>query len=227
MIINDLKAFVLQTSWSGDTSARVTFFTREQGMVRALCQGGRTPKKQPLLQPFIPLWLSMDVRGEWWTVRQIERAEASYSLIHPQLFAGLYVNELLYRMQYSGSESTPLLYDAYIGVLEALVMASDRVLIEQALRRFEQCLLTISGYQLLLSTDAHSGLPIEEGQQYLFIADEGFILAPKGIPGAHILAIAADNLDALDVLRSAKGILRHAINHALGGQSIRARELYR
>ncbi|HAU1882038.1 TPA: DNA repair protein RecO, partial [Legionella pneumophila] len=56
---------------------------------------------------------------------------------------------------------------------------------------------------------------------------EGFILGgDKKIPGEHLLAIAADNLSESAYLKSAKFIMRQAIDHLLGGREIKARSLY-
>ena len=119
------NAWVIHNSWSGDTSARVVFFTREQGLVSCFYKGGRAPKKQALLQAFIPLWLAMDVRGDAHFVRHLEIAAAPISLIGQPLFSGLYVNELLYHALKPHDPSMEL-YSAYVFTLEALLKAADR-----------------------------------------------------------------------------------------------------
>ena len=72
MTTKTLQAWVLHKQWSGDTSARVSFFTRELGVIQCLCKGGRTPKKQALLQAFTPLWLSVDERYDRYYTQAIE-----------------------------------------------------------------------------------------------------------------------------------------------------------
>ncbi len=224
MIANALHAWVLHKRWTGDTSAQVTFFTREQGLINGSCKGGRTPKKQSLLQAFIPLWIVVDARREWHYVRQIEIMSPSLPLVGPALFAGLYVNELLHHML-RPSDAHTLLYDAYTDVLTALLMATDRPKIEAALRRFEEEILTSCGYQLVLTHDIQ-GIPIDDKKQYTYIAGDGFLLVEKGIAGAHILAFSAGQLDDADVLKSAKWIMRRAIDHALDGKLIKTRNLF-
>ena len=50
-------------------------------------------------------------------------------------------------------------------------------------------------------------------------------MASKGIPGEHLLALAEDNLSEAVYLKSAKIIMRQAIDHLLGGREIKARGL--
>lgn len=226
MITNAIHAWVIHKSWSGDTSARVVFFTREHGVLSCFYKGGRTPKKQSLLQSFAPLWLTMDVRGDAYFVRQLEMASSPLHYPGQTLFAGLYVNELLYHAL-KPHDPDATLHTAYTFALQALMHASDRFAIEAVLRRFEWALLNACGYHMSLSHDARSAQPIVDDRFYHFIAGEGFILAPEGINGAHIIAFAQDKLDDVEVLGVAKRIMRRAIDHALDGKEIKTRSLYR
>lgn len=223
--MSDEHAWVLHKQWSGDTSARVTFFTREKGMVCSLCKGGRTPKKQALLQAFTPLWVAFDERLSWCYVQKIELLSASLSLQGQQLFAGLYVNELLYHAL-RPLDAYPQLYDAYVMTLQSLCNVTDKLALEMLLRRFEWTLLASIGYGISLTHDARTGLPIVSTSQYRFIAGEGLVAADQGVIGTHLLALAEDKLDEPEVLKTAKKIMRLAIGHALGGKEIKARQLY-
>ena len=225
MITDGLEAWVLHKRWSGDTSAQVTFFTRESGVVSALCKGGRTPKKQPLLQAFTPLWLTFDVRRDWYYVRELDVTAPSLELAGNPLFAGLYVNEILCHGLHQ-LDLCPLLYDAYVETLHALTHSTQRLEIEAALRRFEWQFLTVCGYQFSLTHEALTSMLILPTNDYDFIAGEGFMLTNKGISGASILAMSEDNLSDASTLKAAKWIMRRAIDHALDGKRIKARELY-
>ena len=224
MITKPLHAWVLNKRWSGDTSAQVTFFTREQGIIRGLCKGGRTPKKQSLLQAFIPLWIVVDTRREWYYIRQLEIIAPSLPLKGSALFAGLYMNELLHHLLRPCDEH-PELYDAYTQTLDILNTCTHPLQLEETLRRFEIALLTSCGYQMLLTHDVDD-LPIDASKYYSYTAGNGFTIANKGINGAHILAFAEDKLNDIGVLKSAKWIMRRAIDHAVDGKPIKARELY-
>ena len=226
MISDPLHAWVLHKRASGDTSAHVTFFTREMGLVSALCKGGRTPKKQALLQAFTPLWLTLDVKGDWHYVCKLDVFAPSLALVSDGLFASLYLNELLYLTQ-QPLEPSPELYDVYVSTLNALMLAKGRAEIEVILRRFEWQFLIFCGYSMSLTHDARSGESITACNYYMYIAGEGFVLANKGIVGAHIIAMASDTFYDPDVLKSAKWIMRRAVDHVLDGKLIKVRELYK
>ncbi len=225
MITDGLHAFVLHKRWSGDTSAQVTFFTREKGVVSAMFKGGRTPKKQTLIQPFTPLWLTLDARRDWHYVRHLDVLAPSLTLAGDALFAGLYVNEIIYH-GVQQLDPVPMIYDAFIQTLQSLTQTPQRMEIEALLRRFEWQFLISCGYPFSFANDARTGMPVVPDYQYDFIAGEGFVQTIRGVPGAHIIAMAHDQLEEPGVLKSAKWIMRRAIDHALDGKRIMARELY-
>ena len=225
MISEPVHAWVLHKSASGDTSAHVTFFTREMGVVRALCKGGRTPKKQALLQPFTPLWITLDVKRTWHYVCNLDVCSPSIVLTGDALFSGLYLNELLYLTQ-QPLEQSPELYVLYTQALHAIAQTTHRIEIEMILRRFEWQFLMLCGYAVSLTHDARSSQSIDPCNYYTFIAGEGFVSAQTGIVGEHLLAMAEDLFHDVGVLKSAKLIMRRAIDHVLDGKSLKTRELY-
>ncbi len=226
MIFDAGSSWVIRKYWSGETSARVIFFTKDYGLVNCLCKGGRTPKKQALLQAFIPLWLSIDERKDFYFARLYELASSPIFLTGQNLFAGLYVNELI-SLALQPQDPHPDLYMAYTNALQLLMNANDRFAIEAILRRFEWALLKDIGYQISLTHDAHSYNIIMDDNYYHFIAGVGFIRANDGIKGAYIRALAEDRLDDPLVFNVAKRIMRIAIDHALDGKVIKTRELYK
>ncbi len=225
MTTKTIKAWLLHKQWSGDTSARVSFFTREYGLIHCLCKGGRTPKKQALLQAFTPLWLSFEERYDRFYSKSIESLSPSLSLEGHSLFASLYLNEILYYVLKPNSPE-PIVFDAYLFTLKSLAATTDRLVLESLLRRFEWTLLTACGYAFSLTHEARSQIPIVADQSYQFIAGEGFVFHNKGILGAHLLALAEDNLEETLYLKLAKMIFRQAIDHLLGGREIKSRTLY-
>ena len=225
MTAKSLEAWVIHKQWSGDTSARVTFFTREAGLLNCLCKGGRTPKKQSLLQPFTSLWLSVDERYNHYYTRTIESTSPMLHLEGNSLFSGLYLNELLYHaLRPMDADSN--LFDAYLLTLNSLALTRERLKIEAFLRRFEWVLLNACGHSFSLTEDARSGEEVIANAYYQFVAGEGIVLCNKGISGEHLLALAEDNLDEPLYLKSAKIIMRQAIDHLVGGKEIKARSLY-
>lgn len=214
------QAWVLHKIWTGETSARVTFLTAEQGLVTGLYKGGRKPEKQALLQPFIPLWLVL--KNTW--VQNLESAASGIPLEGAALFSGLYINELLYRLL--KTDAQPQLFDAYLATLRGLAITQTREEIEVLLRRFEWTLLKITGYAFSLTEEAQTGTPIFPDKHYIFRPGSGFYPISQGLSGAHILAISQDRLENHETLRIAKYIMRQAIDHLLGGVAIHTRKLY-
>ncbi len=225
MAAEAVSAWFLHKRPSGDTSLRVSFFTREYGIIEALYKGGRTPKKQAILQPFMPLWLVFDVRNNWYYVQKLECEFQAFVLPGLALFAGLYVNEILYSM-IKPQDACSRLFSAYVKTIESLATATCRLTVEPILRRFERQLLNTAGYALSLIHEAESGELIAAERTYQFMAGVGLISAKNGFLGAHILAIAAGNFDDVNTLRTAKMIHRVAIAHAMDGKVIQTRALY-
>lgn len=225
MITDALKAWVLHKYWSGDTSARVIFFTLEYGVVNCLYKGGRTPKKQAMLQAFTPLWLTMDMRGEACFVRQLEIAAPTVAFTGDKLFAALYMNELLY-YALKPFDSVTIMHEIYPQALEALQKAPDRYAMEAVLRRFEWTLVRACGYSMSFTEDASSAQAIVAQRYYHFVLGKGFIAAEEGIQGAHILALSEDRLDDPQVLKLAKRIMRMVVDDLIDGREIKSRALY-
>ena len=220
-----IDAWLIHKIWSGETSARITLFTRERGIVQALYKGGRSPKNQALLQAFTPLWVVIDEKNHGSYIRKLETRAAHLALFEKYLLAGLYVNELLYLAQCQ-NDPVESLYIQYEKTLLGLSSAPEKIFLESLLRRFEWHLLCVMGYPMSLTQDARSLRLIESSCFYVWVSDRGFIQAERGFLGAHLLAFAADELDDPAVLLSVKQIMRQALSHALGGRSLLTRDLY-
>ncbi|ASQ45484.1 DNA repair protein RecO [Legionella clemsonensis] len=220
-----LEAWVLHKQPSGETSILVTFFTREKGIIKCLCKGGRTLKKQAMLQAFTPLWISVDSKNERHYARQLEAVSCPFNFKGDTLFAGLYLNELLY-YSLSLSDPHPDLFDNYLGTLRGLATVTDKFVMEALLRQFEWSLLVACGQAISLTEEAHSTMSIDENKYYHFKANEGFIPASAGLPGKDILALSQGCLDNASVLKTAKVIMRQAIDELLDGRVLKSRALY-
>ncbi|MBA2709822.1 MAG: DNA repair protein RecO [Tatlockia sp.] len=219
MTTKALEAWVLHKKPSGDSSLRLTFFTRKMGIVECLYKGGRTPKKQAVLQPFQSLWLNLNVHRDWYFVRHIEIIKNTIPLKGNALFAGFYVNELLY-YALKPQDPQPELFNAYVQVMQGLSAISERLAIEILLRRFEWILLKACGYSL----KPQNGFKQEH--YYQLIAGEGFVKAEAGFSGKDIIELAEGRLETLSVLKSAKLIMRQAIDHLLNGRVLKSRSLF-
>lgn len=225
MITDGLSAWLLHQRPAKNSTTHVFFLTRERGLVRAYCQGGRSPKKRAVLQPFTPLWLMLNERPYGTYVKQVEIAEPSELLQGDMLLSGMYINEVLYRAL-KPDVSEPMLYEAYAYAIRALVNCSERMQLEIILRQFERNLIHLSGYQMSYTEEANASRAILDDRYYQFVPGEGFVLASQGFLGAHILAIAADIWIDINVLKTAKHIMRRAIDHLLDGAVVETRALY-
>ena len=225
MKTDELSAWLLHQRPAKDKTTQVFFLTRERGMVRAFCAGGRSPKKRAILQPFTPLWLTLNERAYGAYVKQVEIAASGQFLTGENLLSGLYLNELLYRAL-KPDMCDERLFEAYEEALIALQHADNRMKLEIVLRRFEHILIDVSGYQISYAYEARSRQAILEASHYTFLPGEGFILDNEGFSGAHLLAMAEDAWEDSAVLKTAKYIMRRAIDHLLDGEVIQTRALY-
>lgn len=218
MMIESCFGWVLHRRAVGDTSAWVTFFTREKGIVKARVRGATSSKKQSILQPFTPLWLSL--RGTW--VNQIEPDAAAMYFEQDALIAGFYMNELLFHTCHE-SLPEPELFAQYE---KGLTELQNRKNIPLILRRFERVVLQTFGVFPLCHVESDGRSPIRPDQYYQFLPGEGFIKSVQGILGAHILKMDSDDLTEEAVLKSAKYVMRLAIQQLTSGIVFNSRALW-
>ncbi len=216
--------WVIHKQWSGETSAYVFFFTREHGLIRALCKGGRLPKKQILLQAFTPLWVEFNEKSNNFYVKHLELSSQALALEGINLLAGLYVNELVY-YALRVMDAYPVVFDAYEHLLRYFIHPLEPANLAQYLRDFERLLLMEMGYNLSLVYEGISGEAIVSHKHYQLQVDEGFIESSQGLMGEHLLAWANNEWHRSEVRQTAKTVMRIMIDHALGGQAFYTREL--
>ena len=228
-------AYVLHRRPFQNSSLLIDFFTLDYGRVRAIAKGARSGKSRyrSLLQLFTPILISLSGRGEVKTVTGVESQLSPISLQGDRLFSGLYINELLVRLLHNQEEHADL-YKAY---QTSLLAMQAREPVERVLRQFELNLLADLGYGLNLQSDCVTHLPIEPGMQYYFRPDIGFSVATETldahqeeneaqIPGEHILALLALELDDVQAAKTAKRILRKALAEHLGEKPLASRALF-
>lgn len=216
MITEAQSVWLLAKTPSGDSSLRLHLLTRQHGIVSCFFKAGRTPKKQALLQPFLPLWLSFESRRDWQFARSIEASSAPLALSGRALFAALYVNELVF-YAVKPFDPCPDLYDAYHYVLHGLSSMPEKLAMESLLRRFEWVLLASCGYQLTLRDTA---------SWYRFVAGEGFVASAEGISAEIAHALVEGDFGQVGVLKTAKAVMRLAIDHLLSGRPLKSRQLF-
>lgn len=224
-------AFVLHSRPYRDTSLLLEVFSREQGRVGLVARGARAPRSRirGLLQPFQPLLLSWQARGDLGTLRAAEADGAAVALRGNGLFSGFYLNELLVRLLHR-NDPHPDLFPLYTEVLSELAAEAD---LEPVLRRYELRLLELLGYGLLLDHEVESGGPVDPDADYEYILERGPMprLAQSGqralFRGSSLLGMAAEQFEEPQVRKDAKRLLRAALDLYLGKTPLKTREVIR
>lgn len=233
MNVANEAVYILHTRDYRESSQLVDVFSRHHGRLRMVARGTRGGKKSSAskLQAFTPLLVSWQGKAELKKLTAVEAAGNRFFLRGEALYLGLYLNELLMRLL---PEHIPQqgLFDIYGELVAELTETFDT---EPLLRRFELRLLEEIGYGLDLSFDWNEGAPIMAKELYHFYTDQGFVRfdSASGLSskfcfeGAHLLAIASQTYQQLEVRRSAKRLLRSALQSHLGAKPLLSRELFR
>jgi DNA repair protein RecO (recombination protein O) len=221
-------AFVLHGRPFRDTSLQLEAFTREHGRVGLVARGARGPRSRlkGVLQPFRPLLLSWQLRGELGTLTGAEPAGGGAATLPAgdALLSLYYLNELLLRLTGRLDPHREI----YLAYAEAVAGLTGGAELAPALRLFEKRLLDALGYGPDLACDA-AGRPIEAGASYRYDPAHGLAPcrtdAPGALLGASLAALAAGRLADGRTLADARRLLRAALDVHLEGRPLKTREL--
>lgn len=210
-------AYILHRRAFRETSVIVDFLSRDFGRIGGVARGVRGRRRRAAMQvePFQEVAATWRGRGQLVNVIGSEGV-GSHRLAGQQLFAGLYLNELLVKTL-SPEEPMPMLFARYGETLSAIAGGAD---LEPQLRLFERHLLDELGYGLSFDRDLRSGRPIDASTAYELVPGEGFQAAGNGrgfVDGRQIAAIAAGDYRQAAVRRAAKRIFRQALQRRLRG----------
>lgn len=227
------RAYLLHSKPFRESSLLSYFFT-EQGQIKAIARGARRPKShwRSSLQAFTPLTISWYGQQELVTLKSAESCGYSPPLLGYALLSGLYMNELLVRLL-ELQEPLPTLFQVYEHTLQQLPQVDQ---LEKTLRYFELTLLQTLGYGLDFITVADSGEYVTAEQFYKVSLETGVCLASAEeitasgmspcFSGEHLLAIAQADFSNVQVLKSAKRLMRQLIHELLGGKPLNSRLLF-
>ena len=225
------SSFILHRRPYRETSLILECLSAEHGRVGLVARGGRGPRSKlaGLLQPFQPLLLSWQGRGELGTLTGAESAGRALAPPGGKVFSGFYANEIMIRLLRRG-DPAPGVFELYRGLLTELARVDSAE--EELLRPFEKALLDELGYGLLLDREADSGLPVEPGATYRYELEHGPVRVDGPISGR--LVISGEALLALDrgeappaqARGAVKRLMRAALSLYLGDAPLRSRELY-
>jgi len=222
-------AFLLHSRPWRETSRLLEVFSQQHGRIGLIANGAMRPKSKwrSVLRPFQPLRLSWSGRGSLYTLRSAEPSSQAFDIKGMPLMSAYYVNELLLTLMQRRDAHADL-FAHYAATLDELSAVSDA---EPVLRRFEVLLLAEVGYGLILEEDAVEHLPLEPDRLYEYVLDRGPV--PVGdnnegglvFHGSDLMAIGRGQCVTEAQLRCAKRLLRPVLNRALGGKTLRTREV--
>ncbi len=220
--------FILHTRDYRNTSLLLEVLTRDQGRVGLVARGARSRRSRiaGLLQPFQPLALSWQARGELGSLRAVESAGRPFMLRGRRLVSGFYANELLLRLL-GRDDPQPGLFEAYFTLLDGLAGQESEA---SVLRAFERDLLAMLGYGLPLERDTQDQALVPD-QWYRY--DPAFGATPVAseqvlglvVSGATLLGLGANPVSEA-VARASRGLMRAALKPHLGDRPLKSRELY-
>ena len=224
--------YVLHSYPFKETSLVVELFTRNFGRVGLVAKGARRPAS-PLrgaLMAFQPLLLSWSGKSELKVLHRAEWQGGHGQLAGLALICSFYLNELLLKLT-ARDDPHPGLYAHYEA---ALAMLREGQTPGVVLRRFERRMLGELGYALLLDRDVH-GEPVDAERHYVYVVERGPVDAEAGgadpdspaLSGKALLDIARDDYSDAATLLQAKALMRHVVNHYLGGKPLHTRQLLR
>jgi DNA repair protein RecO (recombination protein O) len=225
MLIEQQPAFILHSRPYRETSLLLECLTRDHGRLGVVARGVRSQRgrlQRSQLEPFQPLALNLQLRGELASLRSAETAAAPCRLLGDASLAGLYVNELVVRLT-GRQDPLPALFFAYAQTLGRLAEGGS---LAWPLRRFERDLLQALGYALQLDCEADTGEPLQPDVLYAYRAEHGAVRCgpnePNAVRGGDLLALHEDRMPDAQGLHAMRGMMRELIRFHLGGGELRA-----
>ncbi len=217
--------FVLHQRAFRNTSQIVDCVTPNYGLVAVVARGSRRPNSQrrALLQPFVPLRLSWQIKGELGTLTGVEGSSHLTDLPPKGVLAGFYVNELMLCLV-PRQQVNEEVFSCYSQVLVDLAVSPD---IGRSLRLFEYRLLAALGYAPNLDHEVGSGRPVDPAASYRFETEGGpSRVAEAGAPGTFsgkdLLSLHRGELDDRASIGAAKRILSGALRSQLGDRQLKS-----
>ena len=238
------RAFVLHTRDFKENQLIADLLVQGEGRLAAVGYKGskKNSARTALFSPFRAVQIQIKPGNGLHKIKNIESVEQDIKLTGNRLFCGFYLNELVCRLC-PADEHFDLLHPIYSHTLSQLASLSavtdsnlQSAAIELILRRFEDKLLTLLGYELDLSNTLDTEQSIEAACRYELF--EGGLVQTKsmrqGILGSDIRGIEKllrgegyANSETINYLKPAKQLLRLALHRQLGDKPLKSRELFR
>jgi DNA repair protein RecO (recombination protein O) len=223
-------SYVLHSRPFRETSLLLEVLSRSHGRVGLVARGARGARSRwkNLLQPFRPLLLSWNQKGELGTLTSADQVASPPALEGEALFCGLYANELTTRFLQR--------QDPHVGLFEFYRTLVSRLssgeLSQPLLRSFEVELLKSAGFGLQLEYEHGSSREICEDAWYLYVPESGprrtefeEKRAKELVSGAALLALKSGVIEDQH-LRELKALMRKLIRYHLGDKPLNSQALF-
>ena len=221
------KVYVLHVRIYRETSLIAEVYSRDSGKLSVIFKGIRSKKSRypGMVQPFVPILLSLSGRSDLKTATNLEFPEKPFSISGKNIILGMYVNELLYRLleKFDPLESV---FDSYESLLKKLEEFSNPI---SSLREFELNLLKELGYGINFHTDSISGDLFFPHAHYNFFVNEGFrkTLEPDEMSfrGDEIQSMASGKLEEIRP-KKVLSLTRQSLASLLGKTPLISRTIF-
>jgi len=223
-------SYILHGRPYSESSSLLEIFSRAHGRLGLVARGARGSRSRwkNMLQPFRPLLLSWNLRGELGTLTGAEQVASPPGMAGDPLFCGLYANELLMRFLHRADPHQDL-FEHYGAMLAGL---ADGRPPQPILRVFEYRLLNAAGFGLQLDREPSSGREIRADAWYLYVPESGPVRREASctdreelVSGAALLALKSGDLETRH-LKELKNLMRRLIRHHLGDRVIMSQQLF-
>lgn len=223
-------SYILHTRKYRETSLILEAFSREQGRVALVARGARGAKSRwkNMLQPFRPLLLGWNQRGEMGTLTGADQVASPPALAAEALFCGIYANELLMRFL-QRSDPHPRLFERYQQLLGELAGGESA---QPPLRLFEKHLLEAAGFGMQLDREHGTGVPVLPQAWYQYVPESGPLCREKTgakddqlVSGSALLALQSGNIEPQHQ-RELKLLMRRLITSYLGDRPLKSQSLF-
>lgn len=235
-------AYVLHQRAYRDSSALLEMFTPEHGRVGVIAKGMKSRKSnwRGVLQPFQPLLVSWNQRGELGTLVAAEPQGPALVLSPEFIASGFYLNEIIMRLVERQEGQLELFgcYDETLRNIAAIPnLVEDRaVQLEILLRKYEVQLLAALGYGLILDQDVSTGVTVQPDQEYIYQLEHGPVLAGLNEPdnvmsqgprasGETLIALKNYDFSSEKIRLQSKQLLRTVLGYYLGPKPLQSRDL--
>lgn len=223
--------FVLHTRPFRESSMLLEILSRDHGRVGLVARGAKSARSRwrNVLQPFRPLLVGWNQKGELGTLTGAEEVASLPPLQGESLMCGLYANELLIRFLHR-SDPHPEVFEHYRALISSLAVGEQT---QPLLRVFERDLLQSVGLGLQLEQEQGGLNEVVKDAWYEYLPESGPIRRNPGqetettlISGKALVALRTGQIGA-DQQRELKLLMRRLIRYHLGDKPLASHKLFR